>query len=406
MPGAKGGIDVTSLAVYVAHPCANTVERFDAAELPVAGTGSPPSVAADVYWPHGIAAPPSGTGPVDTQALYVTQPRSSAIRRYDLASLAQIGDAIPITHTGTPRRRLPERWRDRGPGPRLRDREPGRRLRGEDLRLRLDQPRARSSSSSTSAAPAPSRVSSTARSRSTRWRLSQASPRQWWSRTATTSGSSGSPPSPPTTARSTGSRRQATPAPRPSQARPAAPTRRSPTTARSAMATRGSRSPAAPGSRRRPRSCSPSTSQRTPARSRSQTTPPSTTHSGSHRGRSGSTGSSRRARPTACAAASSSNSRAPGAAPRPTRSASTAAARRSAPHGSPAAKNGWVLRVVAADEGSGLAEIRTAPREAGPYQERSFESRILLERRKDARWVKVADLVGNVSGLERSSRRR
>ena len=70
------------------------------------------------------------------------------------------------------------------------------------------------------------------------------------------------------------------------------------------------------------------------------------------------------------------------------------------------AKNGWVLRVVAADEGSGLAEIRTAPREAGPYQERSFEPRMLIERRKDARWVKVADLVGNVSGLERSSRRR
>jgi hypothetical protein len=101
-PGTKGGIAVTASALYVAHPCANLVQRFAAADLPPAGTGSPPALTAPVYAPHGIAAPTAATGPSGAQAVFVTQPRSSAIRRFDLATMAQIGDAVPITHTGTP----------------------------------------------------------------------------------------------------------------------------------------------------------------------------------------------------------------------------------------------------------------------------------------------------------------
>ena len=101
-PGSKGGLEVTTSAVYVAHPCANSVERFALADLPSAGTGTPPSIGIGVFAPHGIAAPLSDTAASDTQALYVTQPQSSAIRRFDLTTLAQIGDSVPITHTGSP----------------------------------------------------------------------------------------------------------------------------------------------------------------------------------------------------------------------------------------------------------------------------------------------------------------
>ena len=102
VPAAKGGLEVTAAAIYVAHPCADSIERFPASALPTAGTGSPPSVRASVYSPHGIAAPASTPSPPGPEALHVTQPRSSAVRRYDLSTLAQIGDAAPITHTGSP----------------------------------------------------------------------------------------------------------------------------------------------------------------------------------------------------------------------------------------------------------------------------------------------------------------
>jgi hypothetical protein len=60
--------------------------------------------------------------------------------------------------------------------------------------------------------------------------------------------------------------------------------------------------------------------------------------------------------------------------------------------------------VVASDAGSGLSEVRFAPKPGGPFEERSFEVRTPLESKRDARFVRVADLVGNVSKLERSRR--
>ncbi len=85
-PAAKGGIDVTDRAVYVAHPCAHRIERVALSDLPPAGAGTPPSESADVYWPHGIAAPSlqAGasrlTGPVRDPT---AQPGDQAVRPDD-----------------------------------------------------------------------------------------------------------------------------------------------------------------------------------------------------------------------------------------------------------------------------------------------------------------------------------
>lgn len=68
-------------------------------------------------------------------------------------------------------------------------------------------------------------------------------------------------------------------------------------------------------------------------------------------------------------------------------------------------RSGPVLSVIAADAGSGLSELRFSATRKGTYQEQSFEFRTPLESKRDARFVRVADLVGNVSKIERSRRR-
>ncbi len=68
-------------------------------------------------------------------------------------------------------------------------------------------------------------------------------------------------------------------------------------------------------------------------------------------------------------------------------------------------KSDWILRVVAADDGSGLSELLVGPERDGPFREISFEPRTTVASKKVARWVVVSDLVGNVSPPKRSGRR-
>ena len=99
-PGEEGGIDVTADAVYVAHPCGDRVLRYALAALPVSGTSvAVPAATVDVYAPHGIAAQTSATAPVATRYVYVAQALSSVVRRFDLVSLALVGEA-PGGHSG------------------------------------------------------------------------------------------------------------------------------------------------------------------------------------------------------------------------------------------------------------------------------------------------------------------
>ena len=100
-PGVEGGLDVTADAIYVAHPCADRIFRYTLGSLPATGTSAAlPAASQTVYSPHGIAAQAAGgVAPVQTRTLYVAQSRSSVVRQFDLTSLALLGNA-PGGHLG------------------------------------------------------------------------------------------------------------------------------------------------------------------------------------------------------------------------------------------------------------------------------------------------------------------
>lgn len=327
VPGSKGGLEVTGTAVYVAHPCANTLERFALGDLPAGGTGTPPSIGAGVFAPHGIAAPLSDTAAADTQALYVTQPLSSAIRRFDLATLAQVGDAVPITHTGSPEdvhlsgeggqgRILVSEAANADPGYAHRIYAFGAAGGGSFPEL----------FNFGGLGTEPGRLNNavaiegigTAGGLATEVVVADRSNERLQRLTATTSDNgnvvwvaSAQDPGPP-------------PAPGPETV----PAVAGPAT-RGPPALRGSRSTPGRGTPRSRTSSSPWTSRGAPSRSRSPTTPTSTPGSASRQAPTESSGGSSPMIPTAFAGASSSASRVRAAVSSATRSASTAAARRS-----------------------------------------------------------------------------
>ncbi|MGI8462626.1 MAG: hypothetical protein ACR2OC_13500 [Solirubrobacterales bacterium] len=98
-PGVRGGLDVTSDSIYVAHPCANAVLRFKVSDLPARGsTVVAPAAMAQVYMPHGISTPDEPSAP-GAGFLFVAEPLR--VLRLDPTTLAD-GCTVPVTHTGRP----------------------------------------------------------------------------------------------------------------------------------------------------------------------------------------------------------------------------------------------------------------------------------------------------------------
>lgn len=79
-PGVRGGLDVTSDSIYVAHPCRDQVLRYDRAKRKLRASAS----AVDA---HGIAAQADLGAPAASQYLYVTEPDGAHVVKFNLRSL-------------------------------------------------------------------------------------------------------------------------------------------------------------------------------------------------------------------------------------------------------------------------------------------------------------------------------
>lgn len=85
--GERGGLDVTSDSIFVAHPCRDQVARYDRSDLDLRA-----SVGVDD--PHGLAAQSNPSAPRASQRLYVAETAVGQVAVLGLRDLARY-DAMP-----------------------------------------------------------------------------------------------------------------------------------------------------------------------------------------------------------------------------------------------------------------------------------------------------------------------
>ena len=142
-PLQRGGLDVSSDSVYVAHPCANSLLRLRLSDLQTQATASPAA-------PKGISAQLYSSAPPNTVALYAAQPSLNQVSIFQPQFFSQHG------HEGHARADRRLRRRVRRP---VRDRH--------DATTSSISTAPTATSSARSAAPARTSVTSTTRWRST-----------------------------------------------------------------------------------------------------------------------------------------------------------------------------------------------------------------------------------------------